>query len=326
MTGTASAAEPPDGLRWTTLDRASTPAWSELTNLLARVEGTEEFYSAADLAEELAESGFDPARDSWAAWDGDRLVAYGQLRVAAELLESGQCRAQLDAGVHPDWRGRGIGIRLMDALETRAREMASQHHPGVPLQLRASGRLPGDPVRPLLEHRGYRIARYFTDMERPLPGDPLPAADQHVRPYRSELSEKVRLAHNDAFATHWGSTARSAQAWREQLASRTFRPDSSTVWMQDGDVLGYVLTYQWVEGELYIGQVGTRQRARGRGLARACLLASLHAAVNSGRYHLVDLSVDSENPTGAGALYESVGFTATRTVASYIRDEPAPQA
>ena len=93
-----------------------------------------------------------------------------------------------------------------------------------------------------------------------------------------------------------------------------------------GDVLAYVLTYQWVDGELYIGQVGTRQKARGQGLARACLVASLQAAVDSGRYHQVDLTVDSENPTGAGVLYESVGFTATRTMASYVRDEQPPDA
>jgi hypothetical protein len=38
----------------------------------------------------------------------------------------------------------------------------------------------------------------------------------------------------------------------------------------------------------------------------------------------VDLTVDSANPTGAGALYESVGFTAVRTVATFVRDEELP--
>ena len=149
------------------------------------------------------------------------------------------------------------------------------------------------------------------DVDFGLSGDPLPPADPLVQRYEPGLREAIRLAHNDAFATHWGSTAQTERAWREQLESRTFRPDSSTVWIEDGDVLAYVLTYQWVDGELYVGQVGTRQRARGRGLARACLVASLHAAASSGRYASVDLSVDSENPTGAGALYESVGFAAT---------------
>jgi ribosomal protein S18 acetylase RimI-like enzyme len=78
----------------------------------------------------------------------------------------------------------------------------------------------------------------------------------------------------------------------------------------------YVLTYQWVDGELYVGQVGTRIAARGRGLARACLTASLIAAVDGG-YREVVLDVDSANAQGAGRLYSSVGFQTTKTLASY---------
>ena len=312
-------------LRWRPLDLAATPAWSALNNLLAEVERTEEFYSAEDLAEELDEPGFDAARDSWAVWEGDDLVGYGQLRLAGELLDGRWCQAYLDGGVHPDRRGRGIGRQLMDRMEARARDLAAQRRPGAPLRLRVSGRLDGDPVRPLLSRRGYRVARYFTDMQRPLPGGDLGPADSRVQPYRPELAEQVRLAHNDAFSTHWGSTAQTVEAWRDRLSSRTFRPDVATVLLGGGgDVLAYVLTYQWAEGELYIGQVGTRQRARGQGLARACLTETLRAAAASGRYRLADLAVDSENPTGAGALYESVGFTATRTIASYLRDEDPP--
>lgn len=314
-------------LRWTALDAGSTPAWAALTRLLATVEGTQEFYGAEDLAEELTASGFDAARDSWAVWHGDELVAYGQVGVADDLVDDLFSRADLHAGVHPGWRGRGIGVRLMELMESRARELAALRHPANPLRLRTSGRLPGDPVRALLEHRGYRVARYFTDMRRPLPGGPIGPRDRRVTGYRPGLLEPLRLAHNDAFATHWGSTAQSADAWRDRLTSRSFRPDESTVVLgAEDEVLAYVLCYQWVDGELYIGQVGTRQRARGHGLARICLAGSLRAAVDAGRYHVVELAVDSANPTGAGALYESVGFTTIRTVATYLRDEDPPGA
>ncbi|HET8601253.1 MAG TPA: hypothetical protein VFL99_13070 [Segeticoccus sp.] len=37
----------------------------------------------------------------------------------------------------------------------------------------------------------------------------------------------------------------------------------------------------------------------------------------------MELGVDSQNPTGAGALYESAGFRATKTFAAYAREEPA---
>lgn len=317
-----SRPESPASLRWGALTEADTAAWATLTEVLAIADGTEEFYSAEDLAEELTEPGFDPARDSWAVWDGDILVAFGQLRVGGELAD-GIAQCYLDGGVHPLWRGRGIGSGVMALMEARARELAGRRHPGAPIRLRVPGRLAGDPVRPLLTARGYGIARYFTDMHRELPGAPLPSVSPEVADYQPKWAEAVRDAHNEAFASHWGSSPQTAEAWRDRLASRTFRPACSVVWRQGGRVLAYVLAYQWVDGELYIGQVGTRPEARGRGLARACLVASLTRAVELGGFTTADLTVDSASPTGAGALYESLGFTAVRTSATFVRDEPA---
>jgi ribosomal protein S18 acetylase RimI-like enzyme len=210
----------------------------------------------------------------------------------------------------------------MDRLEPRARELARLRHPGRPLQLRASGRLEGDPVRPMLEHRGYTVARYFTEMARPLPGDPVAATDPRVVPYRPELAEAVRLAHNDAFATHWGSTSQSVEQWTDMVTSRSFRPETSRVVLDGDEVLAYVLTAQWVPRELYVSLVGTRQSARGSGLARACLVGTVTAAAASGAYDVLDLEVDSVNPTGAGDMYASLGFTETRTTATYAKVEP----
>lgn len=323
--------------RWSALDTAAAPAWAELTNLLATVEGTEEFYSADDLAEELEEPGFDAARDSWAVWHGETMIAFGQLRIGAELVDNRWCQAYLDGGVHPQWRRRGIGTALMDRMEARARELAAQRHPDAPLRLRVPGRLDGDPVRPLLTGRGYAIARYFTDMEAevPRPGRPDPARPDpattdpgpRVQPYQPAFAERIRLAHNEAFADHWGSTPRTAEEWRGWLGSRTFRPDTSVICLDEhGEVLAYVLSYQWVDGELHIGQVGTRPRARGRGLARACLEATVRAAEDSGRYHRLDLSVDSINPTGAIGLYQAVGFHPVRTMAAFVREDDAGSA
>lgn len=310
-------------LTWTTLTTQTTPQWSELTNVLAKVDDTDEFYDAEDLAEELTEHGFDAERDSWAVWDGERMVAYGQLRVSSELTSDGEARAHLSGGVHPDWRGRGIGTALLSRMEPRALELAAARHPGAPILLRADGGKEGSDARPLLEAHGYAPARYFTDMTRPLPGEPLARVDDpRIQPFSSDLAEAVRIAHNDAFSTHWGSTPQTPESWADVVSARSFRAEDSRILADGGTVLAYVLCGEWVDRELYISLVGTRQSARGQGLARKVLQATVADAAASGRYDVVDLGVDSANPTGAGALYASVGFTPVRTQATYTKPHP----
>jgi ribosomal protein S18 acetylase RimI-like enzyme len=335
-------------LRWDRLDAVAANAWSDLTNLLAEVDGTEEFYDPQDLAEELAESGVDPSQDTWAVRDGEQLIAFGQLRVRDGLTE-GRVRAYLGGGVHPDYRGQGIGRQLMDRLEARAMELSAQRHPGVPVCLSVGGGLDSDPVRPMLVHRGYERVRYFHQMERALPGEQLPGeqlrgeqlrgeqstdgqstggaydiAPLTVEVYPAELAEPMRIAHNDAFSTHFGFAPQSPQEWQDGISSRTFRPDCSMVIRDGADrnrVLCYVMAYSYAPGELYIGRVGTIRSARGHGLARAGLLETLRLAIAAG-YSKAELDVDSINPSGAGALYESVGFKRTKTTAVFDRVVP----
>jgi mycothiol synthase len=307
---------------WQPLSDESAPEWAELTNLLAEADGTEEFYDAEALAEELHEPGVDPRRDTVGVWRDGVLVGFGQLRVSSGLFE-GQARAEIIGGVRPERRRSGLGTEIMDRMEARALELAGQRHPGVPVLLRVSGGIEGSSVRPMLERRGYRVVRYYHEMARPIPGAIPPPPDLPVRPYSAELVEAIRLAHNDAFSTHWGSTPMAADRWHDLLASRTFRPDCSFVSLDgDGGVRAYVLVAQWVPGEAWVNLVGTRQRDRGAGLARACLTASVRAMAEQG-YAKACLGVDSENPSGAGALYASLGFELDRVVAHYGRLEPA---
>ncbi|UFU02676.1 GNAT family N-acetyltransferase [Ruania suaedae] len=307
-------------LRWSTLDAGSVTAWSELTNLLARVDGTEEFYEPEDLAEELTEHGFTPAQDSLAVWDEDRLVGYAQVRAGLSLTHAeGWARVSLGGGVHPDYRGRGIATEMFDRMEPRGITLARERHPGAPIQLRSGGGLESDPVRPLLAERGYEPVRYYMAMKRALPGPPLAPVDERVETFTAEMLEATRLAHNDAFASHWGSGPLTEEAGAELVRGRAFRPEFSRVVVSGGEVLAYAMTQQWVDRELYVALVGTRQSARGRGLARAVLNAALVAASESGRYDEAELEVDSINPQGAGALYASVGFEPARTTAVFAR-------
>lgn len=146
-----------------------------------------------------------------------------------------------------------------------------------------------------------------------------------IHEFKPELSEAVRRAHNEAFADHWGSAPRSQEKWEDQMASRSFRPALSKVVLSDDPSLepvervdAYALCNEWVPGELYVSLVGTRRRARRHGLAALLLGAVVRSAAGSG-YRVIDLTVDSESPTGAGRIYERVGFVPVRTSTVYER-------
>lgn len=311
-------------LRWTHLTPETTSQWAELTNLLARVDGTEEYYEAEDLAEELDESGFTPEQDSWAVWDRDTMVGYGQLRVATNLDDEGRVRCHLGGGVDPDWRRRGIGRELIRRQEERARELAGERHPGVPFFFRASGELDGSDARRLLTRMGYAVARYFNELTRPLPGADVTVPDiEGVRLITptDEHEDAVREAHNAAFADHWGSSPQAPETWRDYWTGRSQRRQFSTLAVDGaGAILAYVMISQWTPREAFVDLVGTVREARGRGLAAAALGRSIRLVAESGDYDVIELGVDSDSPTGATRLYERLGFTVARVVAAMQKD------
>lgn len=310
-------------ITWGRLDEAVTTDWAELIAILAHTDGTDEFYEAEDLAEELTETGFDPELDSWAVWDDDRLIAFGQLRVSlAPQHDDATIRCQLDGGVHPQYRGQGIGRDLLARMEQRAAELTQQRHPGLPFHLRASGGRVGSSASALLARAGYRTVRWFTSMERALPGDPAPEVDAErlVSPTEAD-EEAVRVAHNEAFVDHFGSSPFTSQRWHDVYASRVARPQFSSIVMDaQGRVLAYALTQQYVDGSLYVALVGTVPAARGRGLARSVLARTIELARADASYSEISLEVDSQSPTGADRLYTSLGFRPARSLAAMRKD------
>lgn len=101
--------------RWSRLTTDDGEAWAALANTLAEVDDTDEFVRAEDLTEELTDDGVDPSRDTWAVWDGDRLVAFGGVRVSPTLGHDGTARAWFLGGVHPDHRGYAV-VRYFNQL------------------------------------------------------------------------------------------------------------------------------------------------------------------------------------------------------------------
>jgi ribosomal protein S18 acetylase RimI-like enzyme len=174
----------------------------------------------------------------------------------------------------------------------------------------------------LHEAHGFRPARWYFDMRRDL-REPLPAMPEleglEVRAYEPALAERVRLAHNEAFADHWGSEPQTAEIWnREFVGDPFFRGDLSFVVLAGDEIAGYSVNYvteaDWeVTGvrEGWVGQLGVRRPWRKRGLATALLVRSMEA-FRAADLDAATLGVDAENPTGALGIYERVGFRPIR--------------
>lgn len=298
------------------LTLAQVEAWAGLVNHLAQVDGTEEFYTVADLTEELTSPDFDSERDSRALWHGEQMVGFGQVFVSANPDAEGRVRCWLAGGVHADHRRRGLGTTIMDHLEARAVESVAARHPGTGFYFQASGGLSGSSAEAMLTSRGYEVVRYFDVLTRPLPGaelppdgDLAPVSGVTIRTVRPQDEAAVLAAHRAAFTDHWGSTPATDELWARRWTSASNRHAVSAVAVDDhGQVLSYVLCGQWQDRELFITTVGTRAEYRGCGLARATITLTLRAAIAGGEYDTVELEVDSTNPTGANRLYERLGF------------------
>lgn len=302
---------------WRALTLSDVPRWSAFTTIVSDADGTDEAYTAEDLAEELEDPATDPALDTVAVEDDGTLVAVGQV-MPPMLRPDGTVRADFGGAVHPEYRGRGVGAQLLGRLQRRCAERAAEH-PGAAVQLRTTVGSQVADARALLSAHGYRIARYFHTLTRGLAGV-VPFDDPRVRPYDASRDAEVHAAHCAAFSTHWGFAPPDPDMWRTWLTgSRTFRPAASVIGLgTGGNIHGYVLCYQYQPHELVIGQVGVLPAARGQGLARAMLLRVLALAAPD--YAVAKLDVDSENADGAGRLYASIGFTEQRTNVVYVRD------
>lgn len=290
-----------------------------------------------DVEDELTLPEVELGADSLLALGGDgQVLAWGVVQLRPANAE--RVQAYLVGGVHPSARGRGIGRLLLSWQIARgcAHLALSEERLAGWLRLDADERNPGAVA--LAERLGMRPARWFTSMERVVldspqaPAPPLPtrvaAPGTRLVGYTPDRAEDARLARNDSFRDHWGSTEFTPERWAQVVEGELFRADLSFLVVDEtsGRVLGVALTTineeDWeLQGftSSYLGVLGVVRDARGRGLAPALLTAVLGATRAAGLERVV-LDVDTESPTGALGLYEGVGFVPTSRSIDLVLD------
>ena len=221
--------------------------------------------------------------------------------------------------VHPDWRRRGIGRALFRWNERRSRARAAAEPqfgaPGAVIGGFASEFEPG--AEALFESEGYRAFRYaFTMLHRHVgEAEPIPMPDGiEIRPVTPDQHRAIFDADDEAFQDHF----EHRPVTEADFVATFSQPDLDTsLWKigWEGDqVAGGIMTTIWKSENEALGvnrawleSVFTRRPWRRRGLARALIGATLVELRERGVDEAL-LGVDAENPTGALALYEGLGF------------------
>ncbi len=278
------------------------------------------------VEEELGYSFIDLARDTLLAVTADGRVAAVGIVMEPPRQET-LVREFMNGGVHPEFRGRGIGRELLAWQRARGEQKLAASGKRLPGWLvgYADVRAPGR--RSLLEAGGFEVVRYFQTMERdvsdPIP-DVSPVGDVRIEPFRPELSDAVHMARDEAFRDHWGSQPLSDEQFAN-LTSGTFDPSLSFVATVDDEVAGVLLTDVAEEdwpgqgfSSSYVSTVAVTRPYRGRRIAPTLLRAVLQASAARGLDKVV-LDVDAENPTGALGLYTGMGFVTSQQELGLVR-------
>jgi mycothiol synthase len=284
-----------------------------------------------DLAHEMAFPTASPETDCFLALAGDRLVG-----VTALYARKGN--AQMDAEcaiycwgvVHPAWRRRGLGRRLLEAAHGRAREYLPEIEvPRVKFQCTCrdveAGRIA------LYEGLGMQRVRYWVNLARTLNGNLPPVEVPEgilLRTYNPERdAEEAFEADDMAFRDHWGYTSGSLEEFVHWSKQPHMRPELWYLAEEEASqrVVGLglnVVDPAWIEQtgrqEGYVDTLAVLREYRQRGLGTALLAQSLHALRDAGMT-AAHLHADAENLTGAIRLYERMGFSLRKTSVSYQR-------
>jgi ribosomal protein S18 acetylase RimI-like enzyme len=162
--------------------------------------------------------------------------------------------------------------------------------------------------------------------EQPIPTMDLPEGFRLLR-WSPGFDETARMVINAAFSDHWASGPMSPDDWKQAISLEgTFKPQYTWLATYGEEVAGVcinrVLDIDNANKGLHAGWIGTlgvKRAYRGRGLGKALLVASMQAFAEDG-YTAAGLSVDTENPTGALRLYESLGFTPVSREIHFVRE------
>jgi GNAT superfamily N-acetyltransferase len=194
---------------------------------------------------------------------------------------------------------------MVGLLERRTAELGL-------VRLQVAVLAPDDRAERLLQERGYTHVRRFYEMAIQLEGvpeTPLTPQGCSLHPVEAGEARAFHATISEAFEDHWEHHYIPFEEW---WPLRTGDPDFDISWWfmarYGGEPVAAIRNVPGRNGGVYVASLGVRRGWRGLGVGKALLAHTFRRAWDEG-FTRVTLGVDASSPTGATALYHSVGMS-----------------
>jgi len=225
----------------------------------------------------------------------------------------------------PAWRNKGIEEAMIQWCENRLQQIAQPHPQDSQRFFQTDSNDQNTRFAELIKNMGYEPIRYSISMSRPL--EEIPQANLpdgiEVRRVDPQDVRKIWDASIEAFRDHWGFSMPKEEDFIGYKGSKYFQPDLWQVAWKGDQVVGSVMNYidhdynqKFNRQRGWTEEITTHRYWRRRGIARALIVRSMHMHKAKGMTE-VALGVDTNNPTGALKLYQSLGYKKERSWTIY---------
>lgn len=267
---------------------------------------------------------FNPQKDLLFAEINGSVVAFARVFRSREL-DGSRVYTQI-VFVLPEWRGKGIEQALLRWAQTRSQEREASEQDGAEAYMSTDIASNSKWLAQAVEAEGYEPVRYLFHMGTEdldhIPDAPMPEGLE-LRPAKPEHYRAIWEAEVEAFRDHWGAHETSEQDYEDWLKYPLIQPDMWVVAWDGDQVAGSILNFINPDYNERMGRqmgytedISVRRPWRRKGLARAMLSQSMKLHKAMGMTQTL-LSVDTQNPSGALQLYESMGYRVLSTDTTY---------
>ncbi len=273
-----------------------------------------------DVRDDLTAPGFRPTTDAWLVTGSDGGTERAAMGYAWACRKGTSADVDIDAYLDPR-ADPALGACLLGLVEQRAGEIGRELGHDTVRTLIGCYRAAAAEAELLAGH-GYSVATTFHRMSIALDTDraepEIPAgATVRVCGTDEALLRTVHAVKEAAFTGHFAMEPQTFTEWHAEQANRSVT-DWSQVWLAevDGEAAAMLVgndAFVPTDNAGYVQTLGVHPRARGRGLAKLLLHIAFAEMRRRGRTSAM-LGVDTNNVTGALALYESVGMRATMEI------------